>query len=236
MKRRLAILSGLAALGIAAFSSTGLRAQQPAPPQGQPPAQPSRPPQTRIAVINMVQVLKSYKKFLNMEMEMKNLQNQLQGRIEPFKAQMMKADAERKRPEITPEQREQIERQMKKIEMDASLVQDDAKKELMKRSGEAFTTIYRDVEDAVKRYAEMNGYELVMFYNGPVDHDKYNPANVQAKLVQPASLMPIYVTPGMDITPHIIESLNRMYPASAGAPGAAPAGAAAHAPPASNQR
>jgi len=186
--------------------------------------------------MNMVQVLKNYKKFLNMEVEMKNLQSQLQGRIEPYKAQMMKAQAEYKRPEISPEQKDQLERTMRKIQVDASMVEEDAKKELMKRSGEAFTTIYRDVEDAVKRYAEMNGYELVMFYNGPVDHDKYNPANVQAKLVQPASLMPIYVTPGMDITPHIIESLNRMYPPSVAAPGAPPAGAAVNAPPANSQR
>ena len=161
--------------------------------------------------MNMLQVLKSYKKFMNMEGEMKKLQSELQARIEPYKANMLRLQTEYKKPETLPDRREVIEREMRKIQMDASVVEEDAKKELMKRSGEAFTTVYRDVEDAVGRYAQMNGYELVMFYNDRIDHEKYHPSNVQQKLLQPASLMPIYVTPGMDITAAIIENLNRMY-------------------------
>lgn len=238
MKRRLVIWTGLAGLGVTLLG-TPVAAQQGQPPPLPaitPATQPPRPPQTRIAVMNMLQVLKNYKKFLNMEAEMKNLQNKLQLSMEPYKLSFARLDAERKKPETQPERREQIEREMKKVQMDASMAEEDAKKELMKRSGEAFTTVYRDVEDAVLRYAQMNGYELVLFFNDRVDHDKYHPANVQQKLVTPAAMMPIYITPGMDITPHIIESLNRMYPPSAAAPGTQPAGGAVAAPPPSPQR
>ncbi len=229
MKRRLAIGIGLVGLGTVLFGAR-LLAQQGQPPAGQP-VQPPRPPQTRIAVMNMLQVLKNYKKFVNMEAEMKNLQRKLEMSIEPYKANMARLQAEYKKPETQPERREQIEREMRKVQMDASVVEEDAKKELMKRSGEAFTTVYRDVEDAVGRYAQMNGYELVLFFNDRVDHDKYHPANVQQKLVTPAAMMPIYITPGMDITPHIIESLNRMYPPSAAAPGTPPNGTPVQPPP-----
>lgn len=235
MKRRSAIWTGLAALGLAAFIGARLLAQQPGPPQQAPAAQPPRPPQTRIAVMNMLQVLKSYRKFTNMEAEMRKLQQDVEGRIKPLRTRMQTLQEQYKKPETTPEQREQIERELRKLQIDGSMVEEDAKKELTKRSGDAFTTVYRDVEDAVTRYAQMNGYELVMFYNDRVEPEKHHPANVQQKLLQPAALMPLFVTPGMDITAAIIQNLNQMYPASAAAPAMQP-GAAPRMAPSGQQR
>ena len=69
--------------------------------------------------------------------------------------------------------------------------------------------MYREVADVARRIASAKGLELVMFYNDAVtEADFYEPANLQRKMVQPGVLMPMVVTPGMDITDEVLAALN----------------------------
>ncbi|MBY0527686.1 MAG: OmpH family outer membrane protein [Gemmataceae bacterium] len=223
MKRTFGILAGLATLGVAAYVGTQLWAQQPA---AQPPA--AQPQPTRIGIVNMVAVLKSYKKYTNMEAELRARAQELEKKLEPFRGQLIQLQTEYKKPETVQARREQIERELRKLQVDAQDAEEQAKKELMKRSGDAYVQIYREVEDLVKRFAVSQGYGLVMFYNDAIDQaDLYHPANVQRKLMQPAAVIPMYITPGMDITKMIADNLNAMYSPAASAPTGAPVGAAA---------
>src|SRR5215475_5226736 len=68
VKRTIGILAGLATLGIGAYLGSQVFAQQTG---GNRPAVSSEPLRTRIAVVNIVQVLKKYSKYLNAQEEFK---------------------------------------------------------------------------------------------------------------------------------------------------------------------
>lgn len=217
VKRTVGILTGLAALGVMAYFGSFLWAQAPAQPTGQPTAQPAG----RIGILNMVEVLKNYKKFANTEAQLRQLQQTLEKRLEPYRAQANALKAKYTDVKTSAAEKEQVERDMRKLQVDAQVAEEDAKKELMKFSGEAYVAIYHEVEDAVKRFSAANGYSLVLFYNDSTKPEElYHPANVQRKLLQPAAIMPMVVSPGMDITTAIANNLNAMYPAAAAAPAA----------------
>jgi Skp family chaperone for outer membrane proteins len=118
----------------------------------------------------------------------------------------------------TDAEREKIRPRMAQLRLDGELKQEAAKKELVKINGDAAIQIYKEVEDAVNLYARSNNLELVLFYNDAITaEDYYHPANLQRKLTQPAAVMPIFVTPGMDISNQVVNNLNAKYASAAGA-------------------
>jgi len=210
VKRKAGILVGLAVLGMVAYLGTRVWAQQPAPPAQAAP--------TRIGMLNMVEVVKNYKKAQNLEGELRRLQQEWENKLKPFRDQMMALKSKYQSPTLGAAEREQIERDMRKVQIDFSVMEEDAKKDLAKRSGEVYKQIYREVEDAVNRFAGSNGYAVVFFYNDAITPDeKYNPTNVARKFSLPAAGMPIYIAPQVDITAIIYGNLNSMYPPAAAA-------------------
>jgi Skp family chaperone for outer membrane proteins len=210
VKRKASILVGLVVLGVAAYLGTRVGAQQPAQPAAQQPAP------TRIGMLNMVEVVKNYKKAQNMESELRRVQQEWDNKLKPFRDQMNAFKGKYQSPGLSQAEREQIERDVRKLQIDGTNMEEDAKKDLAKRSGEVYKQIYREVEDAVNRFASSNGYAAVFFYNDAVTPDeKYNPTNVARKFSLPAAAMPIYIAPQVDITSFICNNLNALYASSA---------------------
>lgn len=227
MKRTLVTLTGLATLGVAAYLGSRLWAQAPPAAAPAPAAQPARPLQTRIGLVNLVQVLKDYRKFQAIEGPIKARSAELEKILEGYRKQLIDLKTEYGRAETAPARKDQIEKQSRELQMKAQMAEEDAKKELSKLQGDAAVQIYREVKAAVDRYALVNGYEAVFFYNDAItESDMYHPANVQRKMLQPACLMPMTFDPRMDISKPIVDLLNSQYPANAaGAPaGTPPAG------------
>jgi Skp family chaperone for outer membrane proteins len=221
VKRKAGALVGLVVLGMATYLGSRGGAQQPAQPAAQPAP-------TRIGMLNMVEVVKNYKKAQNMESELRRLQQEWENKLKPFRDQMNALKTKYPSPTLSQAEREQIERDMRKVQIDFSVMEEDAKKDLAKRSGEVYKQIYREVEDAVNRFAGSNGYAAVFFYNDAVTPDeKYNPTNVARKFSLPAAAMPIYIAPQVDISSFICNNLNSMYNGS-GAAGSVAAPAPNH--------
>lgn len=217
MKRTVG-LTKLAALGIAVYLGSQLYAQVAAP---QPAAQ--KPLQTRIGLVNMVKVLKEYKKFQAIEEPIRKRSQELEKVLEGYRTQILALKEEYSKGTTLPARKEQIEKDMRNINVQGQMAEEDAKKELTKKQGEAAVQIYQEVKAAVERFAAAYGYEAVFFYNDAITpEDLMHPANVQRKLLQPACLMPMFAAPGMDISAYIVDNLNRAYP-----PSAAPAAPAA---------
>lgn len=224
MKRTAIVLMGMATVGTAIWFAGRLAAQAPAPAPAGTPAPAARPLQTRIGLMNMVQVLKHYRKFQALEDNIKKRATELEKSLEPFRTELVRLRSLGQDPKTTPEEREKIEHRMRQLQVDAQNKEDEAKKELIKMNGDAATMIYKEVEAAVSLYARSNNIELVLFYNDAVtEEDYYHPVNLQRKLTQPAAVMPIFVTPGMDISNQIVANLNAKYAPTAAAPPAAPA-------------
>jgi Skp family chaperone for outer membrane proteins len=233
VKRTVGILKGVATLGIAVYLGSQLWAQQPAqPPPAAPPQSAARPLQTRIGLVNMVQVLKEYKKFQVIENPIRTRQGELEKKLEGIRNQVAKMKETYGKSDTPQATRDQIEKDLRQKQMEYQIAEEDAKKELAKMQGEATVQIYKEVKDAVDRFALTYGYEAVFFYNDAITPvDMMHPANVQRKLMQPACLMPLYFNPGMDISKHIVDNLNTAYQAAGGPPAAAPVTPPPAAPP-----
>ncbi len=154
-----------------------------------------------------------------------------------FKAQIeqMKRDAEAAEDTLKKEQallKQMVEKlkefkpgtpDFKKLEEDITQRQANAqvsvslqKKEFMERETKIHSTIYREIEDAVKYYADRTGIQLVLQFNGdPLD------VNNRQSVAMNLNKLVVYQR-GIDITPIILESLNRSRGAATGAPGVPP--------------
>jgi Skp family chaperone for outer membrane proteins len=215
VKSKLIALAVLVPLMAAVYIGGRSSAQTPAPTP--------RPLQTRIGLLNMVQVLKNYKKFQGIEDNIKHYAQGVEKSLEPFRTELIRLKTIYQDEKTSEEEKKKIEHRMRQLQLDAQYKEEEAKKELIKMNGDAAVQIYKEVEDAVNLYARSNNLELVLFYNDAVTaEDFYHPANLQRKLTQPAAVMPIFVTPGMDISNQIAANLNAKVTAGGAAAPTAP--------------
>ena len=206
MKRTVVILAGFGIL-----AGAYLWAQTPGNP---PPAQ--RPLQTRIALINMVQVLKNYKKFTYFESQIRDKAQAMDKAVRPMKDRAEDLKKEYSQAQTPPARKEQIESEVRRLSLELQVKEDEMKKDLFKMNGDAAKQIYMEVEEAVSAYARANNFELVLFYNDAVTRDDfYHPENIKRKLMTPAAVMPMVVSPGMDVSDQIVANLNQKYTTSA---------------------
>jgi Skp family chaperone for outer membrane proteins len=86
------------------------------------------------------------------------------------------------------------------------------REELMKEEGRIYFDTYRELDDAVKRFAVQNNIALVLRYaSDPVD----DPAD-RGEIVKGINKSVVYVDPRLDITEHILQDLNRSSSANLG--------------------
>jgi Skp family chaperone for outer membrane proteins len=216
--KRTALLSArLAAVFLTAYLCGHVHAD---PPQYQSQVQqtsgniPVAPPRTKIAVINLQQVVKGYEKWKSFEGTYKQTYDWYNAEFEKRKARAMELKTQLSK--MPPgEEREKIEQQMRGLDREVQDLGDSAKKNLAKMQDMAAVDIYKEVQQAVEHYARANDIELVVHYNDAVTpSDLFNPMNIQRKM-QTGACMPMYITPGMDITPQITDMLNQRLHAAA---------------------
>lgn len=206
MKRSVIIAVGVALMGVAFYVGSQMQAQAP------------RPLQTRVALINMVQVLKNYKKAQNFESQIRDRAKTMEQQLKPYQDQLIKLRDEKSNPATTNQRKEQIDSQAKKLTFEGQQKEEELKKELIKINNEYVQQVYREVEQAVTAYARSQNYEMVLFYNDVVTaEDFYHPETLKRKLQLPAALMPMMVSPGMDISDAIVKTLNGPLAGGAGA-------------------
>jgi RNA polymerase sigma factor (sigma-70 family) len=176
-----------------------------APPTGEG----ARPPQTRIGLINMARVLKSYKKLQALQADWRARAQESQQKVAALREQAQEFQARCDDPATPAATREQLTQKVRQLNRQVEDEREQAQARLGKASGEAVAAAYREVEDAANRVAKLRGLELVLFYTDAVtEQDFYDPAALQRKLSQPGALVPLVAAPGMDITDAVIEGLN----------------------------
>jgi Skp family chaperone for outer membrane proteins len=225
VKRTVAIVAGLAALGVLAYVGNHLRAQ--APGSGA-----AAPAQTRIAVINLLQVIKNYNKAKFYESELEETLKPFRAKAEQLKSDLVKWQNYMNDPKtaatITQETKEQGEKSVINIKRQIEDLDKEARKAFGKKRETQIVQLYKEVDDAVKRYAPANGFHLVLAYGEPVNAaDMYSPPNIARKLEgiqMGGACMPIFFSEGMDISAPVVDALNRSYPGGAAATGTNPTG------------
>jgi Skp family chaperone for outer membrane proteins len=205
VKRTVGILVGVLALAAAGYLGNQLWAQQYQP---QPGAQPQMaPPVTRIALINIGQVMRNYNKFKMIQSELQAEQLRYKKPMEEMGAEATKLQAEANNPQTLQARREQIAHQLKELQRRMQDLEDEAKNKLSKLQYDRMVQTYREVKDAVALYARPRNIELVLHYNDGIGEDAYQPSFFTRRMANGAC-MPIYNHPGMDITQDIVNTLN----------------------------
>jgi Skp family chaperone for outer membrane proteins len=219
-------LAALATVASATYLTSHMFAQGPG---GGP-----NPVANKIGLINMAAVLKGYNKFSVYNNEIEKIRIQYEKQDADLKANHKKWMDYAADPKRTQAEKETAEKSLTQY----ARAIDDNKKEYQtvraKKSDEQMVQMWKEVEEAIKKFAPTNGYQLVMHYSEPLTPpDIYSPPNIQRKLVGPGSsggVCPIHFAPQMDISQDIVNTLNSMYPAtpvpmsSSPAQGSAPSG------------
>jgi Skp family chaperone for outer membrane proteins len=202
-------LTALGTLGLTAYVGSQLRAQNQAAGQVQPATAitPAAPLRTRVAVINLQQAIKQYRKWSDFEQTYKNLYSQYNAEFERKKASgvALKNQLDKATDDAT---RDNIQKQLKELDRQVQDLGETAKKQLGKMRDDQAVQIYREVEEAVQHYARAYDIEMVLHFNDAVaPADLYQPGNIERKL-QTGACMPMYVAQGMNITDIISRMLN----------------------------
>jgi len=217
VKRTFGILAGVAALSIAGYFGGWTWAQitQPAQEITPPGVKTGNGPlRTRIAVINMVKVLKNYKKFEWFDNQYKEQQKKWAKPLEEKRGKLIAADAEMKKT-ADATRKADLEQQIKVLQREMQDMDEEARKALTKLNGEMMVLIYKEVEDQVREYARRYEIDMVLHYNDALtDSDYHSSLNVQRKVVNFASLMPMYFDSRMDISDGVAYFLNEKYKAT----------------------
>ncbi len=173
-----------------------------------------------IAVIDIKYILDKYTR---LQADLKgwnaareNVAKQLQAQAEDFGKEVEKL----KQLKPSTKEYKAKEEELAKKDSDQKIQLQLREKEFAEKRAALYLAAYQDITAAVKVYSERNGISIVLQFNGaPVDQS--NPQAVQAEVLK----FVVYQN-GIDITPIILDDLNRR---------AAPAGGVAQ-PPRTNPR
>jgi Skp family chaperone for outer membrane proteins len=205
VNRKVALAAAVAALGLAVYLGSRLWAQ---PPAGAVQA----PAQTKVALVNLVQVIKNYHKYKTFEDEQKNLAKPFEERNKALQENLKQWQKVLENPGSTPQDKEKAEKEIKERKRQIEDNVAEFKRALGKRSDDQLVQLYREVEDATQRYAGNNGFSVVLQYNEPpVAAERYSAMNIQRKLQAAAATgccIPVFIAPGLDITDGVVANLN----------------------------
>jgi Skp family chaperone for outer membrane proteins len=165
-------------------------------------------PRTRVAIFNLTFVIKKCDKYIKFQEEIKDLIKPFQEREEQLRAQMEELSKKKGISPIVPAKSDDSEEEQKKLQREREDNNTKAKRVLGKKSDEQMAELYKDVLDMAEKCAKAHGFDLVLHYNDAVTREDYfSPANI-ARKVQTGALMPVYATPGMDISEELVALLN----------------------------
>ncbi len=209
MKKRIAYIAvGVLALSVGIYVTTKLWAD---PPQPQP-----QRAQTRIGILNMATVLKNYHKVeaytAEMKESFKRFDDQTKDKRKMIETRTQQANDEK----YTLDQREACKKEIVKLQRELEDMNNEMKKTVNDQTEKQMVTVYREIQDAVRRYAMDKGLDAVLTHIDALNpQDAYSAMNVMANMQQRAC-MPLYYNPSMDISMDIVGSLNTAYDNSKG--------------------
>ncbi|HTU22160.1 MAG TPA: OmpH family outer membrane protein [Gemmataceae bacterium] len=167
-------------------------------------------PRTRIGLLNLTCVIKNYNKYKRFQEEIKAIVEPFQHRDAKLRDQLNKLKA--KNENGVGLLKKELEKKRKEIQRQLEDNSAEAKKILGKRSDDEMKILYKDVEEAVERYAAAHGLDLVLHYNDAVTKEDFYSARNIARKLNTGALMPLYMVSGIDISTEIVDDLNQRSP------------------------
>jgi Skp family chaperone for outer membrane proteins len=204
VKKMMILVTGFAALIAGAYGSSYLFAQG-----GGAPAQPQG---TKIAVVNIGQVFNEYTraKALKLELERtlqpyKDKGKKLADEIKDWKAQMQK-------PGLDPTSAARIQASIKSHERSLEDMSMEIQNQLGKKQEDNLVALWKEVNMGIKAVSEAYGFQIVLGYGDPMEKDlmdKFPNINRKMQAMDLGSSVPLYVHGSVDISPIIVQTLNK---------------------------
>jgi outer membrane protein len=207
--------SAVAALALAGVFAANVSAQANKPAAAQPAA--SNAPH-KVALIDMAYVFKTYEKFNNLrddlKVEVQQGEETAKAKAEALKNLQAKMKTfQESSPEYT-----QTEQQLAKASAEFESFRRAAQRDFLKKESQIYHTVYMDVSDMVRKYAEHFNYTLVIRFNRE-DLEIDNPQ----KLIEGMNRQVVFFREEDDITDAVTDALNIQFKKQAGGATARPA-------------
>jgi Skp family chaperone for outer membrane proteins len=206
VKRVFAFLSMVVGVGGVVYLAGQGVAQQPGAPAPKAGG--------KVAVFNVMKVLKDYQKFQTFVKTMTDKRQAAIGQMAPLRATIVKLQ-----DDIQKEPVEQKRTELQKTLVTKQREFEDAERQMTANldgeSGQYLRTVYYEIQQCVKAIVDANGYDLVFAYPDAVSPEEMtNPAYFNVKLRSQAA-MPFYVGPQADMTEVLVLTLNKNFPPTA---------------------
>jgi Skp family chaperone for outer membrane proteins len=169
-------------------------------------------PRTKVALINLAQVVKNYDKVKAFQNETKAALQHFQEKSKELQKQIETHTKEMQKSDLEADQREKLGKSLRKYQRQLEDLSNDAKTTWTKKNDEQMVILYKEVVTAAQRYGAAHGFELVLHYNDAATDqpDYWHPGNVTRKL-QAGACIPMHIASGMDITKEVVTALNDGY-------------------------
>lgn len=170
------------------------------------------PRPTKIALIDMAYVFKNYKKFEVLREDLKTEIGQSDQKARQMAQQIQTLQEQMKSlKEGSPDYIE-LEKRVAQQTSDFDAFRKVAQKDFLRKESQLYKTIYLEVVDLVKGFAEANGYTMVLRFDRDDVGDAENPNEVLKNM----NRLVVYHRSTDDLTTHVLDYLNRRYASSSG--------------------
>jgi Skp family chaperone for outer membrane proteins len=202
----LAAISGcLLAAGLAVFTAVA----QTGPARGATAPQGAAP---RVAMLDVSYIFKNHTGFKAQTAQMRAQVDQAKARMKGEEEALTKMIQALKNMQPGSAEYKQLEEQTARRRADAQIQLQLQNKEFMVKEANIYHDIYQEIEADVAYFAQQNGIDAVLRFNGdPVEKDQPN------QILRNVNKQVVWFSQGLDITPNILDRLNKRYGQNPGA-------------------
>jgi Skp family chaperone for outer membrane proteins len=172
---------------------------------------------TRIAFVNINEVIKAYPKYNNLQEVVKQKDKFYMDKLKALDDKLKELQKAYQNPATPQTERDKIEAQARLIKADMENITNDAKKDMIKFHDDNMAQVFMEIDTVVREYASTNGIDVVFRYSEDWNKDTYHkPENIVRRMTVPIWVM--YKDNNLDITQAISKNLNNRFSNAAVAP------------------
>ncbi len=157
-----------------------------------------------MAVIDVAYIFKNHARFKQQMDIMKQKVDAAENDVKAAQEEMKKSVEQMKQFNPGSPDYKRMEADLLKKQGDLQVKVNLQKKDFMEQEGKIYYNVSREIEDAVKLFATKNNIAMVLRFNGD-QVDANNRDDILRSINKPI----VYYDPRMDITPYILQDLNR---------------------------
>jgi Skp family chaperone for outer membrane proteins len=182
-------------------------------------AQQTPPAPTRVAIVNIALLFTKYDKA-------KTYKANLEKQLEPFqlegrklKKEMLEWSEAAKNPKVDAAMRERYEYGVREHQRKLEDLEMQVRKLVGTTNESQMVTLYKEIQEAIKAFAQANGIHVVLGYFDQLEGDPYTFPNISRKMqgMDLISCTPLFHVAGLDISQSVADTLNSAYQRAGGA-------------------